>query len=54
MNLLEAESAMTTGAIEMGVLLFFVVVVFAVVVADVVFQRPAAVIYGMDESVQEE
>ena len=54
MNLLQAESAMTTGAVEMGVLFFFVVVIFAVVVADVVFQRPAAVIYGMDESVQEE
>ena len=53
MNLLQAESAMTTGAIEMGVLLF-VVIVFAVMVADVVFQCPAAVIYGMDESVEEE
>jgi hypothetical protein len=54
LNLFQAEGAMATGAIEMGVLFLIVVVVFTVVVADVVFQRPAAVIHGMYKSVKEE
>ena len=45
---------MATGAIEMGVLFLIVVVVFTVVVADVVFQRPAAVIHCMYKPVKEE
>jgi hypothetical protein len=38
----------------MGVLFLIVVVVFTVVVADVVFQRPAAVIHCMYKPVKEE
>ena len=44
---------MATGAIEMGVLFLIVVVVFTVVVADVVFQRPTTVIHCMDKPVKE-
>lgn len=54
LNLFQAEGAVTTGAIEMGVLFLIVVVVFTIVVADVVFQRPAAVIHCMDKPVKEE
>ena len=38
----------------MGVLFLIIVVVFTVVVADVVFQRSAAVIHRMNKSVKEE
>lgn len=37
----------------MGVLFLIIVVIFTVVVADVVFQRPAPIINGMDQSVKE-
>ena len=47
LNLFQTECTVTTRAIEMGVLFLIVVVVFTVVVADVVFQRPAAVIHCM-------
>lgn len=54
LNLFQTERAMATGAIEMGVLFLIVVVVFTVVVADVVFQRPTTVIHCMDKPVKEE
>jgi hypothetical protein len=54
LNLFQTKRAVTTGAIEMGVFFLIIMVVFTVVVANVVFQRPAAVIHGMDKSVKEE
>lgn len=54
MYLLEAECAVATAAIEMGVLFLVVYVVVAVLMADIVFQRTAAVVDSMDKTVEEE
>ena len=54
MNLLEAERAVTTGTIEMGMLFLIIMIIFTIVMADVVFQCPTAVIHHMDKAVKKE
>ena len=54
LDLLKAECAVTAGTIEVGVFFLVAMVVVAVLMAYIVFQRTAAIVDGMDESVEEE
>lgn len=52
--LLQAERAVAVGTIEMGVFFLIALIVVTVLMADIVFQCTAAIIDGMDKSVEEE
>ena len=45
---------MAAGTIEMGVFFLITLIVVAVLVADIVFQGTAAIVDGMDKTVEEE